>query len=133
MARHLGDSARASLITRGLSEITRLGCVLGAHMETFLGLSGMGDLILTCTSLLSRNNAYGFKLGTTNLQENQATSSSSRCLAEGVYTAKAAVQLARSRDIDLPITEAIYRLLYEGSFIDDEIHALLSRPLKIEF
>lgn len=129
MARDLGENARASLITRGLAEITRLGCALGAQTETFLGLSGVGDMVLTCTSSSSRNTAYGFEIGTKDVDQ----ITPSRCLTEGVYTAKAAVQLATVRGIDLPITEAIYRILYQGSTIKDEIIMLLSRPLKIEY
>ena len=130
MARHLGENARASLITRGLAEITRLGCAMGANMETFLGLSGVGDMVLTCNSSHSRNTAYGYEIGNSN---NGDRITSSHSLTEGVYTAKAAVQLAATKEIDLPITEAVYRILYHGSLIEDEINSVLSRPLKIEY
>lgn len=131
MARHLGHNAQASLITRGLAEITRLGHALGAHTETFLGLAGVGDMVLTCYSSASRNTSYGLEIGKKHHIINEMTSGN--FLTEGVYTAKAAVQLADIQGIELPITEAVYRILYQRSCIEDEINLLLNRPLKIEY
>ncbi len=129
-ARGYGDSARASLITRGLAEITRLGLAKGAHAETFLGPSGVGDIVLTCTSTQSRNMSLGVTIGhkkvvTEDMQKG--------CLlTEGVFTAKAAVELASILDVELPICAGINNILHHQSPIDSEISTLLSRPLKTE-
>lgn len=126
----LGDNARAALVTRGLAEITRLGCKMGAKLETFLGLSGVGDMILTCLSSQSRNQAFGFALGQgvplDNLLSNKKT------LVEGVHTVTAAVALAKKHDVNMPITFAIHELLNCDGTIEMAIDHLLARPLKIE-
>jgi glycerol-3-phosphate dehydrogenase (NAD(P)+) len=108
----MGDNARAALITRGLTEIARLGVRLGANTLTFAGLAGMGDLVLTCTSDSSRNRRVGLAIGRGQsamdfVNENHLT-------VEGIPTARAAWTLARQLQVDMPITEQIYRLLYEG-------------------
>lgn len=126
----LGDNARAALVTRGLAEITRLGCKLGARSETFLGLSGVGDMILTCLSSQSRNQAFGFSLG-------QGVSlddllSNKKTLVEGVHTVKAATDLAQKHNVEMPITFEIHNLLNHKGSIETVIDHLLTRSLKIE-
>ncbi|MBA3814200.1 MAG: NAD(P)-dependent glycerol-3-phosphate dehydrogenase [Alphaproteobacteria bacterium] len=126
----LGDNARAALVTRGLAEVTRLGCAMGAKLETFLGLSGVGDMILTCLSSQSRNQAFGLALGRgAPLDE---LLSNKKTLVEGVHTVSGAVFLAKKLMVDMPITFAIYDLLNHGTPLEQLIDQLLSRPLKIE-
>jgi len=126
----LGDNARAALVTRGLAEITRLGCAMGAKFETFLGLSGVGDITLTSLSSQSRNMSFGLALGRgTPLDE---LFSNKKTLTEGVYTVSAAVNLAKKHRVDMPITFAMHQLLYEGGDINHLVDNILSRPLKAE-
>lgn len=126
----LGENAKAALITRGLAEIMRLGLAKGGKMETLMGLSGMGDLILTCGSPKSRNMSLGLMLGSGKpLQEILATRQS---ITEGVTTAKSVVQLAEKLGIEMPICEAVYKVLYEDMVIEDAIAGLLQRPLTRE-
>lgn len=128
--RELGDNARAALVTRGLAEVSRLGCALGAKRETFLGLSGMGDMILTCLSPQSRNYAFGFSLGKgVPLDE---LLSNKKTLVEGVHTVAGAILLANKYQVDMPITSAVYDLLNRGGTIEELIDRLLTRPLKME-
>lgn len=129
-AQNLGESARASLITRGLAEITRLGTVLGGNTETFLGLSGVGDLLLSCTSPASRNMAFGLAIGSEDRYN--AHRHSGGPLTEGFFTAKALHHLSDVHDVDLPICASVYRFLYEGTSLTAEINGLLTRPLKFE-
>ncbi len=130
MGRGLGDSARAGLITRGLAEATRLGVEMGARAATFMGLSGLGDLTLTCTSLKSRNTSLGDALGRgRSLDEVLQTR---RSVAEGMFTAGAAVALGRRHGVDLPICAAVDAILSDGAEIDATIEALLSRPFRDE-
>lgn len=127
----LGNNARASLITRGLVEMTRLGVAMGARERTFSGLSGIGDLVLTCTSPLSRNYTVGIKLGQgIKLQDilNQT-----RSVAEGVATAESAFDLSRKYDIEMPIVEQVYRVLHEGKDPSQAVKDLMERSLKSEF
>ncbi len=105
----LGDSARAALITRGLAEMSRLGTALGAQPGTFMGLSGMGDLVLTCTGDLSRNRQVGLRLGSGEMINDILNSM--HMVAEGVYTTRAACDLARRACLELPVAEAMSRLL----------------------
>ncbi|HMK44581.1 MAG TPA: NAD(P)H-dependent glycerol-3-phosphate dehydrogenase [Dissulfurispiraceae bacterium] len=127
----LGHNARAALITRGLSEIKRLGAAFGTRDITFSGLSGIGDLLLTCTALLSRNYSVGFKLGQ-GLSLTEITSQS-KSVAEGVPTALAAHQFARTNTIEMPITEQVYLTLYEGKLPADAVRDLMTRSLRAEF
>lgn len=128
--RNLGDNARAALITRGLAEITRLALALGGRAETLMGLSGLGDLTLTCSSLQSRNMSLGAALGAgRTLAEIMAER---RSVAEGVYTAAAVVGLARARGVDMPICAAVDAILNHGASLDDTIAGLLSRPFRGE-
>lgn len=125
-----GNNARAALITRGLAEITRLGVHLGGRPETFMGLAGAGDLILTCTGDLSRNRRVGLMLA-----ENRRLPDILDAIghvAEGVYTARSVQHLARQHGIEMPITEAVCRLLFEGSAAAAVVEELLSREPKAE-
>lgn len=123
----LGDNPRAALITRGLAEIARLAMARGARMETVMGLSGLGDLVLTAGSLQSRNMALGHALGRgAALHE---LTGSGKALAEGVWTAQAAVALAKRHGVSLPICEAVHAIVDQGAEIDGVIDDLLSRPL----
>lgn len=126
----IGDNARAALITRGLSELSRLGVRLGGRAETFMGLSGLGDLVLTCTGTQSRNMSLGYALGQgRSLSDIMAERKS---VAEGVYTAAAAVALAARHGVELPICEAVHRILDQGVSVEAEITALLARPFRQE-
>jgi glycerol-3-phosphate dehydrogenase (NAD(P)+) len=108
----LGDNAKAGLLIRGLAETTRLGVALGARAETFAGLSGMGDLITTCASRLSRNHLVGEKIAAG--RKLAEILKEMKDVAEGVPTAAAARELGRRVKVNLPISEEVYRLLYEG-------------------
>ncbi|WP_297213963.1 MULTISPECIES: NAD(P)H-dependent glycerol-3-phosphate dehydrogenase [Thermodesulfovibrio] len=130
-ALELGNNARAALITRGLHEIMRLGKHLGAKEITFSGLSGLGDLFLTCTSNLSRNYTVGYKLGKGESIEH--ISSSMRSVAEGVETSLSTVQLSRKIGIEMPISLEVYRVIYEGKSPKDAAYDLMNRALKPEF
>ncbi len=127
----LGHSARAALITRGLVEITRLGEVMGADKRTFSGLSGMGDLVLTCTGPLSRNYSVGIKLG----QGMRLADiiSSTRSVAEGVATAQSAFELSKKYDVEMPIVEQVYNVLYQNEDPATAVNSLMTRSLKSEF
>ncbi len=127
----LGNNARAALITRGISEISRLGVRLKAKEITFFGLSGIGDLILTCTSMLSRNYTVGYKLGR---GENLSSIlSKMNSVAEGITTAQAAYELSVKYDVDMPITEQVFHTLYNGKAPIDAVKDLMNRSLKREF
>ncbi|WP_119679306.1 NAD(P)H-dependent glycerol-3-phosphate dehydrogenase [Indioceanicola profundi] len=128
--RKLGDNARAALITRGLAEIARLGLRLGARAETLMGLSGLGDLTLTCSSLQSRNMSLGYALG-----EGRALADilgERRSVAEGVFTARAVVELAASKGVDMPICAGVDAILNRGADLDQVIEALMARPFRVE-
>ncbi|MEO5799027.1 MAG: NAD(P)H-dependent glycerol-3-phosphate dehydrogenase [Gemmatimonadales bacterium] len=126
----LGNNPRAALLTRGLAEITRLGIAMGAHPETFGGLAGMGDLILTCTGDLSRNRQLGMLLAEgTSLADYRA---SHRTVAEGVNTAMAASRLADLHGVDMPITRQVAAILFDGASPRESIQQLMGRTLKAE-
>ena len=126
----LGLNARAALIVRGLAEIGRLGVAMGGKLETFAGLAGMGDLVLTCTGDLSRNRTVGVRLGKgESLQE---ILESMTAVAEGVSTAPAAVGLADKFGVEMPICREVHAILFEGRNPEDAVRALMSRPLKAE-
>jgi len=130
-ALELGNNARAALITRGLHEIMRLGKKMGAKEITFSGLSGLGDLFLTCTSNLSRNYTVGYRLGKgESLNE---ISKSMRSIAEGVETSLSAMQLSKKLDVEMPITTEIYQVIYEGKTPQQAASDLMNRTLKPEF
>ncbi|VDC21936.1 NAD(P)H-dependent glycerol-3-phosphate dehydrogenase [Pseudogemmobacter humi] len=124
MGAGLGDSARAALITRGYAEMGRLAASLGARPETLAGLSGLGDLILTCTSAQSRNFSHGMALG-----QGRAAPVAT---VEGVATARAAVRLAEARGVDMPVTAMVARLVNHEINLGDAVRELMSRPLKQE-
>jgi len=128
--RNLGDNARAALITRGLAEIARLGARLGARAETLMGLSGLGDLTLTCSSLQSRNMSLGAALGQGRSLEQVL--GERRSVAEGVYTARAVTKLAAEKGVDMPLCQAVDALLNQGADLDAIIDALMTRPFKAE-
>ncbi|CAO5678144.1 MAG: Glycerol-3-phosphate dehydrogenase [NAD(P)+] [Holosporales bacterium] len=120
----LGENAIAALMTRGLSEIRRLGIKMGGSLETFLGLSCMGDLVLTCSSTTSRNTQFGMKVA--NTQNLKSLMESDHPLAEGIFTAKAAMALSNKYRVYMPITRSVYRVLYEDAALDDVVLELLS-------
>ena len=125
-----GNNTRAALITRGLAEMTRLGRAMGAKGETFAGLAGMGDLVLTCTGDLSRNRTVGIKLGKgMRLAEILAEM---RMVAEGVKTTESARNLANRLGVDMPITEKVYSVLYEDKPAREAVVELMTRDLKAE-
>jgi len=126
----LGHNSRAAIITRGLAEITKLGRVKGASPLTFLGLSGLGDLVLTCTGELSRNRTVGFKLGQ-GMSLDQIKAEMNQ-VAEGVFTAESAYELSKKLNIDMAITEAVYRMLYDGLDPSRAAYELMNRELKKE-
>lgn len=126
----LGESARAALITRGFAEMTRLGMALGGRLETLNGLSGLGDLVLTCTSLASRNMALGFALGQG--KSLQAAMEGKNSVAEGAASAPAVLQLARRAGVEMPICEAVADVLDGRASVAHAILALLARPLRGE-
>lgn len=126
----LGFNARAALITRGLAEMTRLGCALGAEQSTFAGLAGLGDLVLTCTGSLSRNRAVGVEVGKGKpLDEVLAKRET---VAEGVATAQSARDLAARHGVDMPIVDMVNRVLFEGQPARNAIAALMTRELRAE-
>lgn len=128
--RQLGASAHAALVTRGFAELGRFGAELGARAETLMGLSGLGDLLLTCGSQQSRNMSLGRALGQgRSLQE---VLGSRRSVAEGVYTAAAVVKVAREKRVEMPICEAVHAIVEGLSTIDAAIEGLLSRPFRAE-
>lgn len=127
----LGNNARASLITRGLVEMTRLGVKMGAKEKTFSGLSGIGDLVLTCTSHLSRNYTVGIKLGQ-GIKLNEILSRT-KSVAEGVTTAESAYELSKKYNIEMPIIEQVYKVLYEDKDPSSAVKDLMERSLKSEF
>jgi len=127
----LGLNARAALITRGLAEMTRLGLALGAHSDTFMGLSGLGDLVLTATGDLSRNRKVGLLLAQGQSLEQAVTSLGH--VAEGVYSARTVLQRARDLGVDMPITEAVVALLDARWSAREAVQALMGRDPKGEF
>lgn len=121
----LGESARAALMTRGFAEMRRLGVAMGGMDETFNGLSGLGDLALTCASEMSRNFAQGLALGSGDTQANGKT-------VEGVATAEAACTLAKRHNVEMPVAQVVAAILARKITVDEAMDALLSRPLKQE-
>jgi len=126
----LGDNTRATLITRGLVEIARLGSALGADQHTFAGLAGMGDLVATCSSSLSRNRTFGEKLGRG--QSLADILANTNQVAEGVTSSKAVLELARKHSVEMPITEVVAAVVYEGLDVGQAALMLASRTAKPE-
>ncbi len=125
-----GHNARALLIARGLAEIARLGAALGADPRTFSGLAGLGDLVLTCTGDLSRNRTLGMRVGRG--ERVGAILSGMTMVAEGVETARAAVDLSRTTGVPMPISEKVYGILHEGKDVRAAVCELFARALKME-
>jgi len=126
----LGTNARAALVTRGLAEMTRLGVAMGAEARTFAGLAGMGDLILTCTGDLSRNRTLGRKLAGGARPADLLAGS--RTVAEGVNACRSVRHLAERHAVEMPICEAVYRVLFEAQDAREAVEQLMSRGLRFE-
>ena len=125
-----GDNTKAMLMTRGLTETARLGVAMGAKKESFAGLSGVGDLIVTCTSMHSRNRRAGILIGQG--KGVQEAMQEVGAVVEGYYAAKSAYELGKKMGVDMPITEAAYKVLYEGYSAADVVRELLIRSRKAE-
>jgi glycerol-3-phosphate dehydrogenase (NAD(P)+) len=125
----LGDNAKAALVTRGQAEVRRLGVACGARAETFAGLSGLGDLMLTCYSRISRNRSLGERLGR---GESLETATATAAIAEGVPTARSALRLAEKFSVDVPIIREVNAMLFEGKHVLAGLRVLLHRELKAE-
>jgi glycerol-3-phosphate dehydrogenase (NAD(P)+) len=126
--RALGASAAAALITRGFAELARFGKAYGAKTETLMGLSGLGDLILTCSTPQSRNFSFGVALGQGETPDEAAHGK----LAEGAFTAPVLLEMARAKNVEMPIASAVAAVLAEKMSVDEAIAALLARPIKAE-
>jgi len=127
----LGSNAKAALVTRGLVEMTRLGAALGARPETFAGLAGLGDLVTTCASSLSRNHHVGEEIGRGRRLE-EVLEEMGRVEAEGVETTRSVVALAAKHGVEMPITQEVYAVLFEGKPAPDALADLMSRRPKAE-
>ena len=126
----MGDNTKAALMTRGLTEIARLAEAMGARPETLWGLAGMGDLIVTCTSMHSRNRRAGILLGQgKSLQE---TLDEVKMVVEGVNTVQAACALAERYHVSMPITQTIFKVLFEDKNVEDAVLELMTREFKSE-
>ena len=125
-----GDNTKAMLMTRGLTEIARLGLAMGANKDTCAGLAGVGDLIVTCTSMHSRNRRAGILIGQG--KSPQEAMQEVGAVVEGYYAAKAAWMLAQHQGVDMPIVQAAYSVLYEGVSAKEAVQALLLRQRKVE-
>ena len=126
----LGDNAKAALITRGIAEISRLGIKMGGRLETFAGLSGIGDLVVTCASMHSRNRRAGILMGQG--KSMQEAMDEVKMVVEGVYSAKAALALAQKYEVDMPIVQGVNEILFEGKSVGDGITELMIREKRIE-
>ncbi len=129
-ALEFGNNARALLISRGLKEIARVGVALGAHPATFHGLSGLGDLVLTCTGDLSRNRSLGLRIGRG--ERGSETEEGTGMVAEGYETSRAAVDLSRRTGVAMPIAEQVHRILHEGKEVRAAVEELFARSPKLE-
>ena len=125
-----GDNTKAMLMTRGLTETARLGVAMGAKKETVAGLAGVGDLIVTCTSMHSRNRRAGILIGQG--KDVQEAMTEVGAVVEGYYAAKAAYELGKAKGIEMPITAAAYKVLYEGAEVKTAVQELLTRSRKAE-
>jgi len=125
-----GDNAKAALLSRGLAEITRLGIAMGARQQTFAGLSGLGDLVTTCISPKGRNRSFGERIGRG--QSLQQAESATESIVEGITTCKSVVALANRYGVEMPITQAVYEVLFENKPVREAIANLMTRRLKAE-
>lgn len=130
MGRELGENARAALLTRGLAEMGRLATAMGAKKSTLMGMCGVGDIMLTCSSMQSRNYSLGYELGQGKSLQEIMSDRKGKAVTEGVHTAKALKVMARHHAVDMPIAEIVHRCLGEGLSVDDAIDIMLERPLK---
>ena len=126
----LGDNAKAALLTRGLAEITRLGTACGAKPQTFAGLTGLGDLVTTCISPKGRNRSFGERVGKGQTVEEAQKATES--VIEGISTCKSVIALAGRYDVEMPITQAVYEVLFENKPVHAAINDLMKRQLKSE-
>ena len=126
----LGDNAKAALVSRGLVEMARFGESCGAQRETFFGLSGAGDLMVTCYSQHSRNRSLGQRIGSGETLD-QILASTDK-VAEGVWTCKAIRRAARERQVEMPITHALASILFDGQDVREAVSDLMTRPTKPE-
>ncbi len=125
-----GDNAKAALLTRGLAEIARLGIAMGAQPQTFSGLTGLGDLVTTCISPTGRNRSFGERIGKGQTVDQAQHANES--VVEGIATCKSVVALARRHDIEMPITQAVYEVLFENKPVKKAIEDLMRRQLRAE-
>jgi len=125
-----GDNAKAALLTRGLAEITRLGVAMGAMPQTFSGLTGLGDLVTTCISPKGRNRSFGERIGKGQTVEHAQNATES--VVEGIATCKSVIALAGRYDVEMPITQAVYEVLFENKPVQTAISDLMRRRLKAE-
>ncbi len=125
----LGDNTKAALITRGLAEMTRLGVCMGAKEYTFAGLTGIGDLVVTCTSRHSRNNRFGYKVGS---GANIKTALAEVGTVEGYYATEMIYKLSKKYKVELPIINECYKVLYEGKDVTQSVPDLMRRPIRSE-
>lgn len=125
-----GDNTRAAIITRGLAELTRLGVAMGGKPATFAGLTGIGDMVATCTSTQSRNHRVGFELGQGKTLDEIIAGMSE--VAEGVKSAKAVMELAKEYQVEMPIATEVYKVLYEGNTVHDAFRGLIRRKVGSE-
>ena len=125
-----GDNTKAALITRGLAEMSRLGILMGGKAETFAGLTGMGDLIVTCASVHSRNRKAGYLMGQGKTYKEAMEEV--KMVVEGVYSAKAAIALARKYNVEMPIVEQVNKILFEDKPVKDAVLELMMRGKKSE-
>ncbi|MEQ1789819.1 MAG: NAD(P)H-dependent glycerol-3-phosphate dehydrogenase [Rickettsiales bacterium] len=131
MGRNMGENARAALVTRGFAEMGRFSSAVGGKYETLMGLSGLGDLILTCGSVKSRNMSFGMAIGQGEAKDKLLTSRG-RSALEGVVSSESIYKLARKHNVSMPICEAIYRIVHEDAPVEQVIDALLERPFVSE-
>lgn len=125
-----GDNTKAALITRGIAELTRLGVRMGGKEQTFVGLSGIGDLIVTCASMHSRNRRAGILIGKGYTMEEAMNEV--QMVVEGVYSAKAGMKLAEAYGIDMPIVEQVNQVLFDGKPAKEAVNDLMLRDRRIE-
>ena len=125
-----GDNTKAALITRGIAEITRLGMKMGARSETFAGLSGIGDLIVTCASVHSRNRKAGYLMGKGYTM--QEAMDEVKMVVEGVYSAKAAKELSEKYEVEMPIVDEVNKILFENKPASEAVMDLMLRDKKVE-
>jgi glycerol-3-phosphate dehydrogenase (NAD(P)+) len=125
-----GDNAKAALLTRGLAEITRLGITMGARPQTFSGLTGLGDLVTTCISPTGRNRSFGERIGRG--QTIEQAQSATESVVEGIATCKSVIALAEQHGVEMPITQAVYKVLFENKSVRSAIADLMKRRLRAE-